>query len=321
MEALEIIESGMLMQLQDLGRYGVAEHGLSQGGAMDLHAFCWGNLLLNNDPNAAQIEITLGQVSFNVLTDCTIALTGADMQAKVNGKKIMPWQTVRLLRGQILQLGYARQGLRAYLAIDGGFCVKESLGSVSTVTRNHLGGLDGTGQSLKEGQRLSKYGGNNVYHFQAVPARYIPHYADKLTVSIIESYQAEWFSPQQKQKFYQSEYQVSQHSDRMGYRLVGEKILPNKTTLISQPIAKGAVQFPAAGEPIILLNDRQTLGGYPILGCITQRDLSLVSQLKPGDSIRFSPLSPELFELELQKWFTFCRFFNVFNCGNEKKER
>ncbi|WP_305373205.1 biotin-dependent carboxyltransferase family protein [Photobacterium leiognathi] len=312
MAALEIVESGVLIQLQDLGRYGVAEHGLSQGGAMDLHAYCWANLLLNNDPNATQIEITLGQACFKVLEDCCIALTGADMNATLDGKVLVPWQTYQLTQGQILQFGYSRDGLRAYLAIKGGFDNQTCFGSASTVQRNHLGGIDGKGGALAVGQCLYAKKSSSPYRYQAVPARFIPRYQHEITVSVIESYQADSFTAEQKARFYSSGYQLTQHSDRMGCRLTGAKIIPQHAGLISQPIAKGAIQVPPDGEPIVLLNDRQTLGGYPIIGCITQHDLSLVSQLKPGDTIRFACLTPQQFELEQQKWFTFCRFFNVF---------
>lgn len=310
MPRLAVINPGILSLIQDLGRYGAAQQGVTQGGAADLHAFCWANYLLSNDSNAAQLELTVGLACFKVLDDCQCALTGADMAATIDGQSIAPWQAFSLKKGQILQFGVAKHGLRAYLAIRGGFDVPKVLGSAATVMREQLGGLD-SGQPLTNNDILNGYHVPPLMTYSTVPSDYIPDYSTDIVLHVIESYQAEHFTPQQKDLFYQHRYQVMSTSDRMGCHLQGTKITGLATGLISQPIAVGAIQIPPDGLPIILLNDRQTLGGYPILGCITRMDLLRLAQTKPNDEVQFKVVDAQLFTHYQQQWMDFCRFFTL----------
>ena len=310
MSRLAVINAGILLLIQDLGRYGVGQQGVTQGGAMDLHAFCWANYLLANDSNAAQLEITVGLASFKALDDCQCALTGADMAAKIDGQLIAPWQAFLLKKGQILQLGAAKNGLRAYLAIRGGFNVPMVLGSVTTVMREQLGGID-QGRPVMDNDILECYRSSPLTAYSRVPAVYIPKYSNDIFLHVIESYQADLFTAQQKSLFYQDRYQITSASDRMGCRLQGAKIMLAATVLISQPIAIGAIQFPPDGLPIILLNDRQTLGGYPILGCIARMDLLRLGQAKPNDKLQFKIANPQRVAQLQQQWMDFSRFFTL----------
>ncbi|MCP4954920.1 biotin-dependent carboxyltransferase family protein [Photobacterium aquimaris] len=310
MSRLAIINPGILSLIQDLGRYGGAQQGITQGGAMDLHAFCWANYLLSNDSNAAQLELTVGLACFEALDDCQCALAGANMAATIDGQPIAPWQSFLLKKGQILQFRAAKYGLRAYLAIRGGFKIPKVLGSAATVMREQLGGLD-HGQPLTSNTVLE---GNKVpllSRYSIVPTEYIPDYSADVVLSVIEAYQAECFTHQQKKRFYRQHYQVTSASDRMGCRLEGEKIVGVAMELISQPIATGAIQIPPDGLPIILLNDRQTLGGYPILGCITRMDVLRLAQVKPNDKVQFKAIDAQLLIDYQQRWMDFCRFFTL----------
>ncbi|GHA52181.1 biotin-dependent carboxyltransferase family protein [Photobacterium aphoticum] len=311
MAALVVQHPGMLSLLQDLGRLGVAEQGLSQGGAVDLHAACWANYLVGNIASAAVIEITLGMAQFIAVEDCTLALTGAPMQPLLDDIPMESWQCVFMRAGQTLKLGGARHGLRAYLAVQGGFLAPDVLGSCATVVRNQLGGLS-HGQPLITGDRVPfAYACPDptmLSRHRQTPSRFIPDYSQPITLRVIESYQAAAFQAAEKARFYASRYTVSQETDRMGCRLSGPAIQAEIDGIISEGIALGAIQIPPDGQPIVLLNDRQTLGGYPKLGCVARVDIARLAQAAPGTSVQF--IQGDLAVLS-EEWRQFSRFFGL----------
>lgn len=311
MAALVVQHPGMLSLLQDLGRLGVAEQGLSQGGAVDLHAACWANYLVGNMASAAVIEITLGMAQFIAVEDCTLALTGAPMQPLLDDIPMESWQCVFMRAGQTLKLGGARHGLRAYLAVQGGFLAPDVLGSCATVVRNQLGGLS-HGQPLVTGDRVPfAYASPDptmLSRHRQTPSRFIPDYSQPITLRVIESYQAAAFQAVEKAQFYASHYTVSQETDRMGCRLSGPAIQAEIDGIISEGIALGSIQIPPDGQPIVLLNDRQTLGGYPKLGCVARVDIARLAQAAPGTSVQF--IQGDLAVLS-EEWRQFSRFFGL----------
>jgi allophanate hydrolase len=288
---LHVVEPGILSLIQDLGRTGVAQHGLSVGGPMDLHAFCWANYLVGNPPNSAGLEITMGNAAFIATDSVTLSLCGADLSPRIDGQPIEQWRSFHLQAGQTLELGYAKSGLRAYLAIQGGFDVPTVFNSVATVMRNGLGGLAShPGTPLRRGDELpckitAKASLNARTNW--VPRHFIPRYDNTISVELIESYQASQFSLEAKRAFYEKPYRVTDKMDRMGMRLQGNSVACNVSGIISEGIALGAVQFPANGQPIILFNDRQTLGGYPKLGCVAKLSLFKLAQARPGCQLNF----------------------------------
>lgn len=294
---LRIIEPGPLSLLQDLGRYGHQNIGVSPGGPMDAHAFHWANRLLKNHRNDAQIEINLGQFKCVFLTQTTIAITGADMAAELNGAVIQPWQSYTINTGDRLSFKGSKSGLRAYLAVRGGFDVPKILGSCATVVRDQLGGLHGDGSKLQAEDCL-KYITSEPVVTKQVPNEFVRDYSQDITLEVIPGYQYEWFSEEQRQRFFNTSYTLSPQIDRMGYRLSGEAIQCREQSLISEGIALGSVQIPADGQPIILMRDRQTIGGYPKIGCVTARDLSKLAQCLPGATIRF--VKKDLYQAEAE---------------------
>ncbi len=291
MTHLEVVTSGVQTLIQDLGRFGVGHIGLSQGGPADLHAYCWANRLLGNDSRAPVLEITLGQVAFKAKQNVMLAVTGANMPLTIDGQPVENWQTLWLEKGQVLKFGYARQGFRCYLAIESGFDVPRWFGSASTVVRNGIGGLENEpGRALSKGDELTSVLKHHTMRpSQAVASRYVGQYPSNIRLGVLETYQHTLFSEQQKAMFYQSAYTVSDKSDRMGVRLQGRAIHPAQNGVISEGIAPGSIQFPANGQPIILSNDRQTLGGYPKLGCLSKMSLMRLGQARPGVEIEFYP--------------------------------
>ena len=284
MTNLNIIKPGWQSTIQDLGRQGYFRTGLSEGGALDEVAFRWANALLNNPVNAACIEILMGNFEAEFEQATCIAITGADLACTINGKAVPNWQSLLVKKGDQIKFSSPINGLRAYLAVAGGWQTPVQFGSRSTVPREKLGGLDG--DKLKTGQVLPYIPSLSAPTVQ-LHERWIPDYSTEIVLKVVPSYQYERFSETAKTRFFTSEYRVSQRIDRMGYRLEGSVVKAENQQLISEGIAMGAIQVPPDGQPIVLLKDRQTIGGYPKLGCVASLDCSLLSQRKPDDKVRF----------------------------------
>lgn len=284
--SFEVLDAGMLALLQDSGRQGYQHIGVTTGGPMDEHAFRWANCLLGNPPDAAQIEINIGRLSLLAHEDTCIALTGADLGARINGQDAMPWRTYQISRGDRIEFSMPVTGLRAYLAVAGGLKVVTKLGSCATVVREGLGGPDGLGRKLAKGDRIG-FDRCGPKPTASLPAREIPDYRQDLHVGVIPSYQYRHFSPHERMKFFSGTYEVSQRIDRMGYRLTGDPIQSNLDGIISEGIAHGAIQVPSDGQPIVLMKDRQTIGGYPKIGCLSALDASQLAQRGPGALVHF----------------------------------
>lgn len=295
---LRILTAGPLSLLQDLGRFGHQSIGVSTGGPMDEHAFLWGNRLLGNDRNAAQIEIAMGQFSCEFYAETTIALTGANMAATLNGRPIEFWQSYPVRQGDKLALRGARAGMRAYLAVKAGFNVPTPLNSCATVMRDELGGLQGVGEKLNAKDSI-RYSVSQPMATKQVLPQFIPQYSQQVTLEVIPGYQYDLFTPEQRKRFFDATYTLTPQMDRMGCRLSGEAIECQKRNLISEGIALGAIQIPADGQPIVLLRDRQTIGGYPKIGCVTAKGLSQLAQCQPGAEIRF--VEKDLYEAEAER--------------------
>ncbi|BDU40112.1 5-oxoprolinase subunit C family protein [Vibrio nigripulchritudo] len=306
MGVMAVTKAGQLSLVQDFGRYGCSQLGLTQGGPVDDYAFSWANYLLGNDLNAAAIEITLGQALFTFEQDAMIAICGGDLQPRVNQIPVANWSRHWIKRGQTLSFSLPRNGLRAYLAINGGFKCTPHFGSASTVQREMVGGRQQDGSALEVGDQVEFSDEQTKLTSKQVTFRFIPDYNLPLTLRVIESYQNKSFHPDSLRKLYSGSFSISQNSNRMGYRLEGDTINPPSGNLISEGIALGSIQVPPDGNPIILLNDRQTLGGYPKLGCVARIDLPRLAQAKPGQKIQFVKGDLE----GLQKvWCKWARFF------------
>jgi len=303
-QGFRVIRPGVLSLLQDLGRFGYGHLGLTSGGAADEHAFLWANRLLGNAPNSAAVEVCFGGLQLQAQVSTRIALTGADLQVRLNDEPLTPWQTFRVRPGDRLRLGYPKTGVRAYLAVKGGFQVEPVLGSVATVMREHLGGLDGQGCVLKTGDLLPCAGAGEEPSLR-VPWRFIPDYQAPLELRVIEGQQSALFSESDWKTLYSSVYRISSQSDRMGVRLSGEPLRPNVGGIISEGIGFGAVQVPPDGQPIVLLKDRQTIGGYPKLGTLFPLDAFALAQRQPHTPVRFAPMALTDAEQKMQEFYRF----------------
>lgn len=291
MSRLSIEASTPLCLLQDAGRFGVRHLGVTQGGALDWVSMRWANWLLGNPAEAAVVEVTLGGFSLVAEADCCLALAGADLDARIDGEPLKPWSSFTLNRGQRLRLNQPVQGARAYLAAPGGFAAPQVLGSCASVVREELGGLDGLGSALAKGQQLAYDSAASAS--KTVPEALRPDFADTRALDLVLGAQIGDFSGQSLFEAFNRDWTLDSRADRMGMRLLGPALQYQGAPMISEGIPLGAVQVPPDGQPIVLLNDRQTIGGYPRLGALTPLALARLAQLLPGSVVRFKPVVQE----------------------------
>ncbi|SEI72582.1 biotin-dependent carboxylase uncharacterized domain-containing protein [Allopseudospirillum japonicum] len=284
-----VITPGPATSVQDLGRQGLAHLGLAQGGALDMNAHAWANHLLGNPVQAASLEITCGGLRLEILQTAYLACVGAPLQM-IRNQKIIPMQmNFQVQAGDQLSFTYQGQGMRSYLAVAGGWQVPVCFGSRSTVLREACGGFQGRflqAQDLLKGlpqitsSSYSSRGVGRTYQGWPLPK--------PLVLRILPSYQVQDFSPYAQHLLSQHTYQVSPQSNRMGYRLTGEVIPTPATNYASEGITLGAIQIPSDGQPIILLRERQNVGGYAKIGTVLPRDLDKLAQCPAYYPIRFT---------------------------------
>jgi len=304
---LKVTSAGVLSLIQDAGRYGAFNLGLTNGGPGDPLAFYWANRLCGNELNSTVIEISLGGLALTAQIDCVIAVTGGPMPLTINGQATELWRSVIVAAGDSIHLGFTQLGVRCYLAVAGGFDIKPIFGSTSTVCRESIGGIRG-GKLIENDvlpcQVVTKAA--NKQKQLMLPEHDQPKYSNEVLLHTVLSYQQQHFSRIEKRLFFSSEYQVSKHWDRMGYRLQGRAIKADIDGILSEGICYGAVQIPADGQPIVLLNDRQTIGGYPKIGAVISQDCAKLAQCRQGDNVRFEPISisqaDNLFHLNLRRF-------------------
>lgn len=286
--SFEVIQPGMLSLLQDEGRYGQHAIGLTTGGPMDPLAYRLCNRLLRNADNCTALEVSFGGLSLQAKIDTFICVTGANMPLLINDKEHALWQVHKVLAGDVIRMDYATEGCRSYFGTADGFDIPHSFGSSATVVREHIGGL--SGEKIKPGDILPCPG---VSHRStlAVPLPLQPSYVKDIRVRVIPGYQEPQFDRIQQRRFYSNQFTVSDRCDRMGYRLEGSPVQCQIEGILSEGICYGAIQIPADGQPIVLLNDRQTIGGYPKIGSALSLDAAKLAQMTPGASVHFEPIS------------------------------
>jgi len=285
------VKSGWLTTVQDLGRYGYQQYGVPIAGAMDSFSSIVANRLVGNADHAAVLELTLKGPELQFEQDTVVAITGADLSPTINGSSIPMWESILIPRDGRLNFGMPRTGSRAYLAIAGGIDVPLVLGSRSTHCASETGGF--RGRPLKAGDVLC--GGalgksRNRLIGRRLSDQLLPRYTRSVPLRIIPGPQQDFFSDSSLSALTATSYTVSPQSDRMGYRLAGPKVVrKGSAQFISDGTAMGAIQVPPDGQPILLMADRQTTGGYPKIAVVITADLPLAAQLAPGDTISFVP--------------------------------
>lgn len=281
---IKVIRSGMLTTVQDLGRPGHRAAGVPLGGAMDVFALRVANQLVGNAEDAAVLECTLLGPELGFGADTVIAVGGADFEG------LAAWQPRLVRAGERVKLGAVRSGCRGYLAVAGGIDVSVVLGSRSTYLRAGFGGFEG--RALRDGDRLKVPDvTRHLTNHWRIDARILPGYSAAPTVRVVRGAQLDEFGG----ALFAAEFRILPQSDRMGIRLGGDKLtrIGGAAELVSSAVAPGTVQVPPDGQPIVLMADAQTLGGYPQAAQVISVDLPLMAQLRPGDRVKFAEVTLE----------------------------
>ena len=281
---------GPLTTVQDEGRFFHQSSGIRPSGVMDVAAYEAANALVGNENGEAVLEMTFLGATLEFQSAAWFAVTGAAMQAKLDGTPVERYRAIRAEAGQTLAFGMAVNGCRGYLAVRGGIDVPLAMGSRSTDMSAKLGGFEG--RPLKVGDVLPTLSDDGWtptdLHFD------LPFYGSAMEVRVIPGPQQEYFTTAGLETFFSTSYEISPDSDRMGLRLDGPEIgSENGTDIVSDGIVFGSIQVTSGGKPIILMADHQTAGGYAKIGTVLSLDLPKLAQARPGDTVRFVRISAE----------------------------
>src|SRR6202011_6021419 len=299
---IDVLRASFLTTVQDLGRMGFREFGVSVGGALDSHALRVANLLVGNAESAAGVEVTLGGLRLRFVDDRIVAWCGGEFDVRLGSMSVAAGHAALVRAGQELMFNQPKVGCRCWLGISGEIDVPIVLGSRSTNLRTNFGGLNG--RALRDGDEIAL--GKNSKRAQSI--------VDLLREQRISAWSPphDWSSPAQRepilrvmrgsdwnrfndvtiQRFTNEVFIVSPDSDRMGVRLEGVELKrDHDVDLISEAVVPGTIQVPPGGKPIVLLGDCQTIGGYPKIAHVIGVDLPIAAQLRVGDRIRFCEVS------------------------------
>lgn len=305
--SVTVLKPGILSTIQDSGREGYERFGIVVSGAMDIFSLNLANILVGNDINDACIEITMLGPELKISKDTLIAITGGYLSPKLNGIRIENNRPIYIKKDSILSFGSAIKGCRSYISFAGGFDITKVLGSRSTYIRGNIGGINGralvkgdiiniterTSISNRIIESLLMYKEKDDFIEAGWFAKSLINYnSDNQIIRVFKDQQYDLVERKSLYSFYKNSYVISQNSDRMGYRLLGDEIkFREKIEMISGEVSLGTIQIPPDGKPIILLADRQTAGGYPKLAHVIAADIPVLAQLKPGRSIKFKKVS------------------------------
>ncbi|MGG2116973.1 biotin-dependent carboxyltransferase family protein [Bacillus bombysepticus] len=303
---VEVLHAGMFTTVQDLGRSYYQQFGVPVGGAMDKNALRLINMLVGNEENEAGLEMTILGPKLLIKKTTLLAIGGGDMEPLLNGERIPLWRPILAEEGSMLCFGKVKSGCRAYVTFAGGIHIEGTMGSKSTYIRAAIGGIEG--RMMKKGDcfqigTYSEMANRFIQDLQkderiktkwVISNSVLPKYKKHPKLRVIADFEYDQFTEESRKAFFTKEYKVSNYADRMGYRVEGEVLNRiEEKEILSSPVTFGTIQVPNGGQPIILMADRQTTGGYPRMGNIISVDLPLLAQLKPGDYVSFEKITLE----------------------------
>lgn len=305
--SFRIIKPGFLATIQDTGRAGYAEQGLSQSGVADEQAYHWTNYLLGNHFNDAAVELTIGNVEWQALDDMEMVICGADMRFTIDENPIAMWQTALIKEGEVLRCQTSKKnaGLRAIIAVKGGFQSQPAFGSRSVNLREQIGQVIKADETLLTSSLVIQ-----KTITRQIPDYFKPDYTQPLVLRLIPGYQYDDFTEQQIEILLNQHYLLNATSDRTGCRLHGQAIHNVPEKMISEGVTYGSVEITTDGQPIILLKDRPTIGGYPKIGTVMSLDLSQLAQRQAGTQIKFELMTLEQAQQQRRE---FNLFFGLYN--------
>lgn len=279
---LNIIRAGLSTTLQDGGRTGWRQFGVSVSGVLDRPAMETANMLVGNAVNQPVLEITLGQFCAEFTRDGWFALTGAGCSAQLDDKPVWTGWRTAVKKGQRLTLKMPHRGMRSYLALDGGFAAVPMLGSCSTDVKAGFGGFNG--ERVNDGDSLPL----NAPQRQFARPAGVRQMLFGNRVRALPGPEFHEFSAESREAFWRTGWQLNPQSNRMGYRLQGRALKRTETRdMLSHGLLPGVVQVPPNGQPIVLMADAQTTGGYPRIACVIEADLYHLAQIRLGEPIHF----------------------------------
>ncbi|MBO9339684.1 biotin-dependent carboxyltransferase family protein [Chloroflexus sp. MS-CIW-1] len=291
---IDILASGPLLTIQDGGRLKTRRYGVPVGGAMDRFALAAANQLVGNPAHAPALELTAGGVQIRFNATMLISLTGADLQAQLNGRPLAPWQNTLALPGSLL-IVHRRRGTwggRAYLAIAGELEAEWAVGGAGTCLSGGFGGYQG--RSLRSGDQISVRlpSLHHYYKPRWWPIDRRPPYRAQPCLRVLPGPQHDML-PEAWQQLLNQSFSIDQAANRQGYRLHGSTLPHHQLSLPSFGVVPGAIQLPPDGRPILLMADAQPTGGYPVIAVVISADLPLAAQLLPGDRLSFTETNLE----------------------------
>lgn len=310
---MKVIRPGVQATIQDYGRIGAQKYGIVVSGAMDKTALRIGNILVQNTENEAGIEVMFYGTTFTCTEDQLIAITGGDLQPVIDGQPAPMWRPICLKKGSTLSFKGPKSGLIAYVAIAGGIDVNEVIGSKSTFSKARIGGYKGRALQADDHLHIGtlcecqKELLRSLQNLHTYPTWYVSHsqvYSTKnhQTIRVLKGREYDLFSKESQSAFTTKEYTLTTQADRMGYTFTGERLqLSTREEMLSEGVTYGTIQVPASGNPIVLMAERQTTGGYPKIGQVITADLSKIAQLQPSSRVTFQLVSMEEAERELMK--------------------
>ncbi|MDW8571260.1 biotin-dependent carboxyltransferase family protein [Staphylococcus shinii] len=286
--SIKILTPGLFSTVQDLGRVGYQDQGFSTAGALDTYALRIGYTLIGNEGPA--IEFTIIGPTIQFLNDNTFVLTGGHFEATLNDQAISHQTVIFVEKGDELKIGSVVDGARGYILFGNPLEIPKVANSYSTHTRSKIGGYHG--RALKSSDVITCQ--QNKMYTERIGLSCPVDTLNQELIHIIEGPQIERFSDEAKQKLVNENFEISEKSDRMGFRLQGENIAPIESAdIISEPLALGSIQVPNDGNPIILLNDKQTVGGYTKIATVCAADLPILAQKKTNETIKFEWITVE----------------------------
>ena len=281
MSTLKIIDPGIYTSVQDLGRYGYQHYGMPVSGAMDAYSSEFANALLGNNKNDAVLEMTMtgAELQFDVPT--IIAITGANMHPKLNGKSVMMFKSIPINANDILSIGQATNGFRTYIAVKGGFLTEMVLGS-----RSMAKGITSVVRVKKDDVLdIENYSG--LFRSKNAKLKFNASIIDTDVFNVTQGPEFDKLSKEQQRLLFTQEFRVSKHNNRMAYQLL-PVLKNNLKSILTSPVLPGTVQLTPSGQLIVLMRDAQTTGGYPRILQLTEQSINIISQKTTANRLKMS---------------------------------
>ena len=298
--SFEVLKAGIFTTLQDRGRFLFTHLGVTNSGTMDEYASLAAHKLLDNSLDTNILEITFSNFELRANTETNISITGASCEFYINNISQNTWQVHKIYKGDSIKIGKIIDGQRVYLCVKNGFDIPKEFGSNSTTIKESLGGINGT---KLQNNDILPYFENKENITKRWHQDYIPKYEKELTLRVLLSYQESSFSDSEKEKFFNSTYTITPDFNRMACKLKGDPINSSLDGIISEAITFGSIQIPKDGQPIILLKERQTIGGYPKIGTVLNIDCFKLSQMKIGGTIKFEEIDIDTAQKKFKEFY------------------